>query len=165
MILREKGVPLSARESIVNNIIIITIIVNLVNTITTSSPARHHHHQHHHQQQHHAITLTIPIIISSIRAQEENLSARGSGISNCVSPTNTFHPPPAHAASTWGRRGAKLCIPRPKVFSSCMETPTGSNWIQLRLCESLVDPILPFSGSNFLAWKPRGSNSFAGINL
>ena len=161
---------MSARESIVNNIIITTIIVNLVNTITTSSPPRHHHHHHHHQQQqHHAITLIITTIISSIRAQEENLSARGSGISNCVSPTNTFHPPRMrhrpHSASTWGRRGAKLCIPRPKVFSSCMETPTGSNWIQLRLCESLVDPILPFSGSNFLAWKPRGSNSFPGINL
>ena len=78
MILREKGVPLSGRENIVNNIIIITIIVNLANTITTSSPPRHHHHQQQHKQQHHAITLIITINISSIRAQEENLSARGS---------------------------------------------------------------------------------------
>ena len=151
---------MSARESIVNNIIITTIIVNLVNTITTSSPARHHHHQHHHQQQHHAITLTIPIIISSIRAQEENLSARGSGISNCVSPTNTFHPPPCMRRHRSGAEGTpNSASPGRKFFPLVWKhplDPIGSNYVCARVSwiqffrspdpifwrGSLVDPIL-----------------------
>ena len=62
------------------------------------------------------------------------------------------------------QRGAKLFIPRPKVFSSCMKN-YGSHWIPLLVCDSLVDPISPSSGSHFFVWKSRGSHSFPGINL
>ena len=86
-----------------------------------STRARHHRCVRFRKTKQHSLPSSGP--------QEENLSACSSGVLTPVSP------------ALKGRRGAKLVIPRPKVFSSCMENA----WIQL-------DPITcvrESRGSNF----------------
>ena len=105
-------------------------------------------------------------------AQEENLSACVSGISNCVSPANgvcaqvrkgvpnpsvgfrTASPPPMVCQILHPQAESFFLLQWKYVKSG------GSNWIPFRVCDSFVDPISVVGGSNFPCVKNQWIHLF-----